>query len=215
MDVGRHHGIANGGQRGARLFPLDLQGALRVLALGQQLVRVPQGQKNQHQGDAHVGPHQQEHDVARAFAQGLAEVPGRRGHARVDLADGVLPPFAGGGVHRAGGVAQVDLVRQLAQRTDVLVAHQPLVYRLLHQIKAVKVAQQPDQVVNVIGVVATAQKAVARHIRLHLAWLQGQPGSPVAQRDLHGAGEPFKGLGGAGDGVLVQKIDGVLLAFGP
>ncbi|MNV45337.1 hypothetical protein D3C71_1371300 [compost metagenome] len=110
MDVGRHNGIANGGQCGARLFTFGLQGAFCVLALGQQCAGVPQGQKDQGQSHAHVGPHQQEHDLARAFAQGVAEVAGRRGHACVDLADGVLPPFARGGVHGACGGLLVDFV---------------------------------------------------------------------------------------------------------
>ena len=52
----------------------------------------------------------------------------------------------------------------------------------------VEVAQQPDQAVDVVRVVAAAQKALARPVDLHLAWLQGQyeamglePGGPDGQ----------------------------------
>ena len=215
LGVGGHHTVANGGQGGAGLLAFGLQGLLGAAALLQQALGVPQGQHDQHGRHAHVGPHQQQHDLARAFAQGLAEVARGGGHSGVDLVDGVLPPLPGGGVRRAVGVALVDLVRQLAQRVDVFVADEPVAHGFFDQVQVVEVAQQPDQAVDVVRVVAAAQKALARHIGLHLAGLQSQPRRPVAQGDVHGAHKPVKRLGRAVDRVLVEVVDGVLLPLGP
>jgi len=216
MRVGGHHGIANGRQRDVGLLALRVERQLRTLALGQQRPGVPGGQQDQHGGHPHVGPEQPLHDAPRAVPQRRAEGAGRRRRACVDGADAGLPVPARGGVHHAGGMAVLDLLRQVQQAVDVAVPYQPVHQRLLHDLVAVEPAQQPDQAVDVVRVVLAAGKPLAcglqvDGVRLH----QGQPGCLVAQRDVDGLPELHVGIGGAGSGVAVQVVDGVLLPLGP
>lgn len=213
--VSGNHRITNGLQGDLRPLLFFLQGAGKGLALGQQLAGAAPGNGNQEHRGQQVGDQQHPLQHARALAQGIAERLGGRGYPFVDGDNARLPVADRAGVDRASGEAAAHFHGQHVQLAQVVVADVPVVDGRLHVADVAKVAVEPDDPLDIVGVVAALQHGLARGVQVGAGLVQHFAQLVVALGHGDGLAIAMVGAVVAGFGVQVEVVDGVFLRLGP
>ncbi|MNP06217.1 hypothetical protein D3C76_981900 [compost metagenome] len=185
-----------------------------LLAL-QQLARAPARQGDQRGAGEQVQRQQQPHQLAGNAPEGLGEGLLDRRHRDIDRLDAIAQRLQFGRLHPAAGNPRMQGLGDGHQLVQIGIADQPELHRVLELADIVEVAVQPDQAVDVGGMVAALQGAAPRAFEVRLGLVEGEAHHPVAEGNADGVEIAAVVPGVVGDAVALQVVDGVLLALGP
>ncbi|MNM99333.1 hypothetical protein D3C81_1118880 [compost metagenome] len=215
IDIGGDHSIADRLQGNLRAFLFFLQGAGEGLALGQQFARTAPGKGDEKQRGEQVGDQQHPQQHARPFTQGIAEGFGRRGHAFIDSDDAGAPLADLARPDLAFGKTLAHVVGQHIQLVEEIITDIPVGDRRLHVADLAEIAVEPDDAVDVVGVIAALQYGLARDVKVWIRQVEHLTHLPITMRHSDDLAIALVGALIASIGIQVQVIDGVFLGLGP
>ncbi len=213
--VGADDGIADRGQRGLRLLLFISQRGLESGLLDDEVPAVGQFQKHQQSGREQIDDGQDQLDLPRALAEAFGEFHRLRRKPPVELIDVVQQ-----GVDRpvrclAAGNLGMNGVGEARQFIEKRICGGPVANRSLEGGNVAKITKQPDDAIDVVGMIAALQKAGAGRGEIDRRLLQRAACRAIPKRDRDRLLILTVIVLVAAVGEQVEKVDGVLLSLRP